>query len=107
LDAQGYGLWAGASIHEIAQVVAAAFQHGHAAGDVATVAKLSRVMLLAPVVLAFGALARRGAGGAAPMPWFVLGFIAVIGVNSFGMIGVAVKSVAIPATTFLLTLALA
>ena len=62
LSQTGFGLWAGASIHEIAQVVAAAYQDGSRAGDFATIAKLSRVMMLAPVVIALGLIARRGAG---------------------------------------------
>jgi uncharacterized integral membrane protein (TIGR00698 family) len=45
LDPQAYGLWAGASIHEIAMVVAAAFQNGQAARQFGTIAKLSRVMM--------------------------------------------------------------
>src|SRR6202030_1731151 len=85
LDPHGFGLWSGASIHEIAQVVAAAFQDGKRAGEFGTIAKLSRVMLLAPVVIVLGWLASRkgasddGASTASsrpPMPWFVLGFIA-------------------------------
>jgi uncharacterized integral membrane protein (TIGR00698 family) len=52
LAPRAYGLWAGSSIHEIAQVVAAAYQDGTQAGDFATIAKLSRVMMLAPVVRA-------------------------------------------------------
>src|ERR1700676_2583057 len=59
LDPRGFGLWSGASIHEIAQVVAAAFQDGQQAGEFATVAKLSRVMLLAPMVMAIGLLTAR------------------------------------------------
>jgi uncharacterized integral membrane protein (TIGR00698 family) len=43
-----YGLWSGASIHEIAQVVAAAFQAGKEAGEYGTIAKLTRVTMLAP-----------------------------------------------------------
>ncbi len=59
LDAHAFGLWSGASIHEIAQVVAAAFQDGQKAGEFGTIAKLSRVMLLAPMVIALGLIASR------------------------------------------------
>jgi uncharacterized integral membrane protein (TIGR00698 family) len=48
LDPHHFGLWAGASIHEIAQVVAATFQQSREAGEFGTIAKLSRVMMLAP-----------------------------------------------------------
>ena len=115
LDAHAYGLWAGASIHEIAQVVAAAFQGGKQAGDLGTIAKLSRVMMLAPVVITLGLLAARRARAAgeaqseakAPMPWFVLGFIALVGFNSFVTIPGDVKASIATATTFLLSMALA
>jgi uncharacterized integral membrane protein (TIGR00698 family) len=111
LDANAYGLWAGASIHEIAQVVAAAFQAGPQAGQFATIAKLSRIMLLAPLVLSLGFLAARRSKGtnraSAPMPWFVFGFIALITVNSFGVVPPMAKDVLVPATTVLLTMALA
>ncbi|MGH6679022.1 MAG: YeiH family protein, partial [Bradyrhizobium sp.] len=88
LSEHAFGLWTGASIHEIAQVVAAAYQDGSRAGEFATVAKLSRVMMLAPVVIALGLIARRktstGEGSTArvPLPLFVLGFIALAGLNS-------------------------
>jgi uncharacterized integral membrane protein (TIGR00698 family) len=117
LDPHAYGLWTGASIHEIAQVVAAAFQQGKDAGDFGTIAKLSRVMLLAPVVIGLGLAATRGhrashglsgrARTRAPMPWFVLGFLLLIGVNSLGVVPSDAKHVLVPATTFLLTIALA
>lgn len=115
LDAHAYGLWAGASIHEIAQVIAAAFQGGKDAGDFGTIAKLSRVMMLAPVVLTLGLMAARSArrlGGQhsqakAPMPWFVLGFIALVGVNSVVTIPADIKAMIVAATTFLLSMALA
>jgi uncharacterized integral membrane protein (TIGR00698 family) len=112
LTPHAYGLWAGSSIHEIAQVVAAAYQDGTLAGEFATVAKLSRVMLLAPLVIALGLIAqRRGAGRdrgkKVPMPWFVLGFIALIAVNSAIAFPPMVKTVGVPVTTFLLSMALA
>ncbi|TSJ64185.1 YeiH family putative sulfate export transporter [Starkeya sp. 3C] len=115
LAPHAYGLWAGASIHEIAQVVAAAYQDGPAAGDFGTVAKLSRVMLLAPVVIVLGLMATRraarrghGAGRARPpMPWFVLGFLGMVAVNSVMTMPAELKSVIVLVTTFLLSMALA
>lgn len=110
LDARSFGLWAGASIHEIAQVVAAAFQAGKEAGDFGTIAKLARVTLLAPVVLVLGALTTRraeAAGARAPIPWFVFGFLAVIGLNSAIALPPDVKAAIVAATSFLLAMALA
>src|SRR5258708_25949134 len=115
-DPHAFGLWSGASIHEIAQVVAVAFQDGQKAGEFGTVAKLSRVMLLAPMVIAIGFLAARGAKGGKsagassarpPVPWFVLGFVALVGVNSFVTIPAGARAWIIAATTFLLSIALA
>jgi uncharacterized integral membrane protein (TIGR00698 family) len=116
LDPHAFGLWSGASIHEIAQVVAAAFQDGKAAGEFGTIAKLSRVMWLAPTILALGWLASRNRAAHAaasttssrpPMPWFVLGFIAVVGLNSLIIIPAADKAQIAAVTTFLLSVALA
>ncbi len=116
LDPHAFGLWSGASIHEIAQVVAAAFQNGKAAGEFGTIAKLSRVMLLAPVVIALGWMASRRqaqcnpaatASPRPPMPWFVLGFVAVVGLNSLITIPAAERAQIAAVTTFLLSVALA
>ncbi|WP_416221115.1 YeiH family protein [Rhodopseudomonas palustris] len=115
LDAHGFGLWTGASIHEIAQVVAASFQGGQSAGEFGTIAKLSRVMMLAPLVIGLGLLARvrtrhqpSAPGKAAPpMPWFVLGFVAMIGLNEVIAIPHETKAWIVAATGFLLSMALA
>jgi len=114
LSQHAYGLWAGSSIHEIAQVVAAAYQDGTQAGDLATIAKLTRVMMLAPVVLTLGVLAQgrvettnSGRPRSVPLPWFVLGFIALIVVNSLITIPAQPKAVIGLLTTFLLSMALA
>ena len=117
LDPHAFGLWTGASIHEIAQVVAAAFQDGQKAGEFGTIAKLSRVMMLAPMVIALGFITARNAtkndpaGGAPsgrpPMPWFVLGFVALVGVNSLIIIPAEAKVWIVTVTTFLLSVALA
>ncbi|BDI28265.1 membrane protein [Capsulimonas corticalis] len=114
LTPMAFGLWTGASIHEVAQVIAAAFQDGAVSGQFGTISKLARVMLLAPMVLALGVIdARRNAAGAKlnprsiPIPWFVLGFVAMIGVNTWNIIPMEIKTTLIAANQFLLALSLA
>ncbi|MGB9118391.1 YeiH family protein [Bradyrhizobium sp.] len=117
LDPHAFGLWTGASIHEIAQVVAAAFQDGKTAGEFGTIAKLSRVILLAPTVIALGLTTARNpakrdpaamaSSSRPPMPWFVLGFVALVGLNSLITIPAADKIWMASVTTFLLSVALA
>ncbi len=112
LNPHVFGLWAGASIHEVGQAVATAFQDGREAGEVGTIAKLWRVMLLAPVVVGLGALmARRGgaAAGTAPalVPWFVVGFLGLIALNSAGLLPETLRGWAGQAAPFLLAMALA
>jgi len=113
LNPHAYGLWTGASVHEIAQVVAAAFQYGKSAGEFGTIAKLSRVMLLAPVVILLSWMASRrttertSMSAKAPMPWFVLGFVAVVALNSLITIPTADRAWIAAVTTFLLSVALA
>ncbi|MBW3084540.1 hypothetical protein KEM60_00728 [Austwickia sp. TVS 96-490-7B] len=87
LTAQANGVWAGASIHEVAQVVAAAGVIGPAALKVAVVVKLTRVLLLAPVIMGISWSLRRGgatASGKRPpiMPLFVAGFLMAVLVRS-------------------------
>lgn len=105
-----YGFWAGASVHEVAQVVAAAFQVDDTAGKFATIVKLTRVMMLAPLVLGMGALAFRQADGEArampPMPWFVVGFACAMALNSVITISPNVRSSLMLLTTWLLSMVL-
>lgn len=109
LDGGAYGLWSGASIHEIAQVAAASFQNSQRAGEIATVTKLARVMLLAPVVLALSIVPRGNSGRSARprLPWFAIGFVAVAVFNSVVMLPAEVRGATITLSTFLLMVALA
>jgi uncharacterized integral membrane protein (TIGR00698 family) len=92
LSDQQFGIWAGASIHEVGQVVAAAGAGGAAVVAIAVVVKLTRVLLLAPVVATVSV--RRRLAGAAPdkgarrppvVPLFVLGFLACVALRSTGV----------------------
>ncbi|TPL79061.1 YeiH family putative sulfate export transporter [Mesorhizobium sp. B2-3-13] len=111
LDQHAFGLWAGASIHEVAQVIGAGFQNGTQSGEIATVAKLTRVAMLAPMVIALGLMARRGSSDQSaarpPMPWFVAAFVAVVALNSLVAIAAEVKQAIVLATTIMLTMGLA
>jgi len=100
LSPEQFGAWTGASVHDVGQVVATAQTAGPAALAIAVVVKLTRVVLLAPVVAAAGLHQRvdhvrkraNGAGqddgtdGKFPpiVPLFVLGFLAMVAVRSVG-----------------------
>ena len=125
LDVRSYGLWAGASIHEVAQVVAAAFQVDLISGKVAVPVKLARVASLAPLVLILGALRFRRQNNAgngnldsgnrdAPrfqcrqiFPLFMLGFVILVAINSVITIPTSWHGWIVQVTTFLLTMSLA
>ena len=86
-----FGIWAGASIHEVGQVVAAAGAGGAAVVAIAVVVKLTRVLLLAPVVATVSVRKRLAgqetAGKRLPIvPLFVLGFLACVALRSTGVI---------------------
>ena len=104
------GEWAGLSVHEVAQVIAAASPAGAAAVGVAVVVKLARVLLLAPMVAGVGMWQRRtgaDAGARPPLvPVFVVGFLAMVALRSTGAVPAGVLSVAATATTVLFTAAL-
>ncbi|MFC8598350.1 YeiH family protein [Isoptericola sp. NPDC057191] len=123
------GLWIGASVQEVAQVVAAAGTVSAAALATATVTKLARVVLLAPLVAGTGALLARRSALAAPtmstdttptetdaaaprgrraplVPGFVLGFLAAVLVRSTGLLPDAVLDVAHQLTTILFVAAM-
>jgi len=87
MDPSLFGIYIGSTVHEVAQAVAAGQSIGGEAMQNAVVAKLIRVMLLAPVVIALGSVFLRqasetGARRPVPIPWFVFGFIATAALNS-------------------------
>jgi uncharacterized integral membrane protein (TIGR00698 family) len=92
-----YGIYTGATVHEVAQVVAAGKSVGESAASNAVITKMIRVMMLAPFLFFLSAhLARRyrGAGaqrrGKVHIPWFAVMFLVVVGFNSFALLSAQV-----------------
>jgi len=87
LDDRLYGVFVGASIYELAQVYGASFAISEGALNTATLVKLSKVVMLVPLLLVLGLLRRRGDGpgrraSPVPVPWFVILFVGVMLLNS-------------------------
>lgn len=94
LDPHTAGIWTGASVHEVAQVVAAAGIIGPQALTVAVVVKLARVLMLAPVLgviswrqrAEIAASARTDRKLPPLVPLFVVGFVAMVAVRSLNVL---------------------
>jgi uncharacterized integral membrane protein (TIGR00698 family) len=99
-----FGLWAGTAIHDTSSVLAAAYAYSDAAGQVATVVKLTRTLMLVPLALAVALAVSyremgKGKGGwsrirlATIFPWFVLWFVAAAVLHSLGVLSPAFVSI--------------
>lgn len=105
-----FGAWTGASVHDVGQVVATAQTAGASALAIAVVVKLTRVVMLAPVVAITSVVIRRRGGGAGTrppiVPLFVVGFLIAVVIRTFLPIPETVIGAADVAQTVLLGLAL-
>lgn len=92
LDPAQAGIFLGATIHDVAQVVGAGYSISRETGDAATFVKLMRVAMLLPVIVFAVLLTRSAAEGerAGPrpplLPWFAAAFAVLVGVNSIGWV---------------------
>ncbi|CAN5772406.1 putative sulfate exporter family transporter [soil metagenome] len=100
LDAAATGVFLGGTIHDVAQVVGAGFSVSEQTGETATLVKLIRVTMLAPVVVFFvlairlSGLGEDSARGRPPLiPGFVVAFLALAAVNSLGLVPAALADV--------------
>lgn len=107
------GIYTGATLHEVAHVVGAANAMGKEIADVAIIVKMIRVILLVPVLLILvfsmaGKMDRQAGKGKRKIvvPWFALGFLAVIGFNSFDLLPSPAIGFINGIDTFLLTMAM-
>lgn len=110
LTPEAFGLWCGVSIHEVAQVIAAAFQASPISGEIASISKLSRVLWLAPMILMVGILSK----GTEPqrkaqvtIPWFIIYFMLLILLNSLNIFPQGFKTIIGQINQVLLTIAMA
>ncbi len=91
-----YGALAGLTVYAVPQVLAAAAPFGAVATQTGTVVKLARVLMLGPVILVLSLIFRdRAAGKTAPglhrlLPWFIVGFLAMIALRNLDLIPQAV-----------------
>ena len=90
LDAAPAGIFLGATIHDVAQVVGAGYSMSRETGDIATLVKLMRVAMLLPVIV-FAVMLTRARGRAKPatqrpplLPWFAVAFAVLVAINSTG-----------------------
>lgn len=110
LDMHQAGLFLGGTIHDVAQVVGAGYSLSDEAGDTATVVKLIRVTLLAPVVLVAALILRQAGQGRARtpiLPGFVLAFLVLAGLNSAHLVPDMITDAASVASRAILVAAVA
>jgi uncharacterized integral membrane protein (TIGR00698 family) len=95
-----YGVLAGLTVYAVPQVLAAAFPVSVLSGQVGTLVKLVRVLMLGPVVLFFALRHRNDRGAPVDarfrltsfVPWFIVGFLLLAGLRSAGVIAPAVSA---------------
>lgn len=124
LSDMAYGLWAGTAVNDTSSVVAAGYAFSEAAGDFATMVKLTRTLAIIPTVIVFAFVelnlkkkAALAEGTALHekarinvftlFPWFILGFLALAIINSFGFIPAALSAAAKDLSKLLMVCALA
>ena len=109
-----YGIFAGLTVYAVPQVIAATAPIGQLSVQIGTLVKLVRVLMLGPVVLALSLTNRqtdaegvRKLGLGRLVPWFILGFVAMIGVRSTGLVPHAALAAAATTANLLTVVAMA
>jgi uncharacterized integral membrane protein (TIGR00698 family) len=115
----GFGLWAGTAINDTSSVVAAGYSFSKAAGDYATIVKLTRATLIIPVCVVLAVMTAlrqkrelRESGAASDfqaakiVPWFILWFLVASGIRSAGWVPVEWQSIIHFAAEFMIIVAL-
>lgn len=88
----GFGIWAGTAINDTSSVVAAGYSYSNAAGNLATIVKLTRTLLIIPVTLVLSFVVSRKSRETGEFnfvkifPWFVLGFLGASVIKTAGLL---------------------
>ncbi|WP_456485334.1 YeiH family protein [Hydrogenimonas sp.] len=114
MDPATYGIYVGGTVHEVAQVVGAGGAIGPEASDTAVIVKMTRVMMIAPVLIILGiwisAAAKKsgseGGGVKLVIPWFAVWFVVMSGINSLDIIPASIIGGINQVDTFMLTMAM-
>lgn len=113
LTPEQMGIYTGSTLHEVAHVVGAGNAMGKDISDPAIIVKMIRVIMLVPALLVISYLVAKSvgkggekSGGKITIPWFALGFLVVIGFNSFDLIPHGTIDFINNVDTFLLTMAM-
>ena len=113
-DAKLAGIFLGATIHDVAQVVGAGFSKSEETGDIATVVKLIRVSMLAPIILIASILIRQvsekelGTSKRPPLvPGFVLAFVVLVIINSVQIVPENITEISVEISRWALLTAIA
>lgn len=114
LSHERYGVVAGLSVYAVPQVLAATFSVSATSGQIGSLVKLTRVMMLGPVVALFAWMYReRGEGQATKIqvsklvPWFVIGFFVFATVRTAGLVPAALIGPATDSSRILTAVAMA
>ena len=105
------GIFLGATIHDVAQVVGAGYMISDQTGEISTLVKLIRVACLVPVVITISLLLHRrrsaDAGNAPLLPWFLVAFVVLVIVNSLGWVPAEAHTMLTPVSSWCLLTAVA
>lgn len=110
----GFGMWAGTAINDTSSVVAAGYSFSDAAGNFATIFKLTRSLMIVPITLVLALITAKNNKSANSnfhfakvFPWFVVGFLLAAIINSLGWVPAVVASALVQLGKFLIIMAMA
>ncbi|HET6245016.1 MAG: YeiH family putative sulfate export transporter [Bacteroidetes bacterium] len=111
MDFKLFGIYVGSTVHEVAHVVGAGNAVSDITSDTAVIVKMTRVMLLVPLLILLSIYLSRKNGDtfnskSIHIPWFAVGFVAVAGFNSFHLLASEMVAAIVSIDNFLLTMAM-